>query len=59
MEGVSCPNCGSDAVVPIVYGTTTPELAERAAKREIRIGGYAVGVDKPNWACNNCGHLWK
>jgi predicted RNA-binding Zn-ribbon protein involved in translation (DUF1610 family) len=60
MAGTACPNCGrEDTIVPIVYGITTPEMAVRAAKMEIRIGGYAVGVDKPNWACNNCGHEWR
>lgn len=59
MEKPKCPNCGSDDVVPIVYGLTTPEMATRASKKEIRIGGYAVGVDKPDWACNNCGNVWK
>ncbi len=60
MKKPACPNCGrEDTVVPIIYGPTSPELAERVAKGEIRIGGYAVGVDKPKWACNNCGHLWK
>ena len=60
MQAPVCPNCGKqDTVVPIIYGSTTPEMAARAAKGEIRIGAYAVGVDKPDWACNNCGHVWK
>lgn len=59
MAKLACPNCGKDdKVVPIMYGTTTPEMAERAGRQEIRIGGYAVGTDKPSWACNNCGHTW-
>jgi predicted RNA-binding Zn-ribbon protein involved in translation (DUF1610 family) len=59
MAKPACPNCGNeDKVVPIIYGLTTPEMAEKVAKGEIRIGGYAVGVDKANWACNNCGHVW-
>lgn len=60
MARPACPNCGKeDTVVPIVYGSTTPEMAAKAAKLEIRIGGYAVGVDKAIWACNNCGHIWR
>ena len=56
----TCPNCGKeDGIVPIIYGLTTPEMAAKAASGELRIGGYAVGVDKPDWACKNCGHTWK
>jgi hypothetical protein len=46
-------------IVRILYGMTTPEMAASAAKGEARIGGYAVGVNKPDWACNHCGHTWK
>lgn len=59
MAKPACPNCSKDdATVPIRYGLTTKEMAERAAKGELRIGGYAVGIGRPDWACNNCGHTW-
>jgi hypothetical protein len=54
-----CPKCGkSDMIVPIRYGPTTSEMAARAGKGELRIGGYGVGRDLPDWACNNCGNTW-
>lgn len=60
MARPACPNCGNeDKVVPVIYGSTTPEMAERSARGEIRIGGYAVGTQVADWACNNCGHMWK
>jgi hypothetical protein len=59
MAGLKCPNCGNeDKVVPIIYGVVNQELAVRAEKNEIRVGGYAVGRYNPDWACNNCGHTW-
>lgn len=59
MEKPACPKCGNkDSVVPIIYGVVTKEIAERAEKDEIRVGGYAVGSGNPSWACNSCGHLW-
>lgn len=58
MEKPKCPNCGSENVVPIMYGVPTPEMVERSAKGEIKLGGYAVGPDMPDWSCKDCGYTW-
>jgi hypothetical protein len=53
-----CPKCGSDKVVPIVYGNTTFEMAKRAKAGEIHIGGEGIESNGSKWHCNDCGHQW-
>lgn len=55
---LKCPNCGSEDVVQIRYGIPTESMIEASKEGKIRLGGYAVGRGRPEFACNNCGHLW-
>ena len=50
----SCPGCGAVEVIPIVYGEPGPELAARAARREIVLGGCILDDDAARWFCRAC-----
>jgi hypothetical protein len=51
-----CPACKSARVVPVVFGMPGPELAARAARGEVVLGGCMVWGDErdPKWACLDC-----
>lgn len=53
-----CPECGSDRVVPIVYGLPDGELTGAFLRGEAAIGGCLVTGDDPSRACRACGHKW-
>lgn len=55
---IACPKCGSDMVVPIIYGMPNHEAFEEETRGEIRLGGCCVGPDDPAFACNSCDHEW-
>ncbi len=54
-----CPECGTDQVVPMVFGLPGPELAEEAQRGEVELGGCSITGDDPEWACRECGHRWR
>ena len=54
-----CPSCGSNAVVPIIYGLPGPELMEDAKSGKIEIGGCIVMSSNPTRKCKSCGHSWR
>ena len=51
----TCPRCGEQAVVPILYGYPTFEARDAAARREIALGGCIIYSGAPSWVCTNCG----
>ncbi len=53
-----CPQCGSQRVVPIVYGYPAPETARRAEAGEIRLGGCCITDHDPTWHCEDCDYAW-
>ena len=53
-----CPQCGSDKVVPVIYGMPTSELDDDEKAGKVRLGGCCVSLDSPDLACNNCGLKW-
>ncbi|GAB2971220.1 hypothetical protein GCM10027212_07430 [Actinotalea caeni] len=59
---VTCPECGSGRVVPIVYGMPAPELVEQAGRGDVELGGCCLMVDEhgrlvaPDRSCRACGH---
>jgi ribosomal protein L37AE/L43A len=55
---LNCPNCGSDRVMPIVYGFPSPALLDMAMQRFIAIGGCTVDGSESLWACDTCHHEW-
>ena len=52
----NCPNCGSSAVIPIMYGDPSPEAWAAAERGELSIGGCIVENGMPKWFCTNCYH---
>lgn len=56
MTTLSCPECGSSEVIPIVYGMPGPDLIEAEHRGEVVIGGCAIleGYD-PTHSCRACG----
>ena len=57
-ENPVCPECGSEDVIPIVYGKPGTELIERADKGEVILGGCVISDDSPFNHCNGCEHEW-
>ncbi|HEU0028833.1 MAG TPA: hypothetical protein VFQ25_17140 [Ktedonobacterales bacterium] len=49
-----CPECGSDSVVPIVYGLPTYETFQRAKSGEFVLGGCFLSDESPGWQCQAC-----
>ena len=54
-----CPRCGSEDVLPIVYGYPGPELAEESIAGKVKLGGCLVGPDSPEFYCKACRHEWR
>ena len=67
----ACPACGSDGVLPIMYGYPAPgaisngvdeegnEVTLDSHGNEIAMGGCIVEEGAPNFECKKCGHRWK
>ena len=50
-----CPDCGSDNIMPIVYGLIDdPEAIKQIENREFATGGCCVEEDSPKWQCRDC-----
>ena len=49
-----CPFCGSDEVVPIVWGYPGPDLIPDLEAGKIVLGGCVVSDRDPSWFCNHC-----
>lgn len=52
----SCPRCGSDKVVPLLYGLPPSEWVEAAGRGEITLGGPVIREGMPTRLCAACGH---
>ncbi len=52
-----CPKCQSGDGVPIVFGMPGLELARKAERGEVVLGGCCVmpGIE---WHCASCGYQW-
>ncbi|ADI02375.1 hypothetical protein [Syntrophothermus lipocalidus] len=57
-DKIVCPECGSNNVVPIVYGLPTWELRQKAEEGKIRLGGCCIYENSPRFACNDCNCAW-
>ena len=61
-KGQKCPECGSTAVIPWVFGLPCPgtedKLLSAEARGELMVGGCVMGPDSPKWHCNECRHDW-
>ena len=54
-DRATCAWCGTDVLVPIVYGYPDDELFEAGERGEVEIGGCIVEEDAPTDACHHCG----
>jgi hypothetical protein len=57
-ENPECPECGSEEVIPIVYGLPRPEIVRKAVYGEVILGGSTVHEDAPDLFCCSCGARW-
>ncbi len=55
----TCPRCGSQDVLPIVYGLPGPELTEESLAGKVALGGCVLSPEPPNHLCRNCRHRWR
>ena len=55
---LECPNCGSDRVLPLVYGFPSSELLDMAMQRFVNLGGCTVDGSESMWSCDSCRHQW-
>ena len=53
-----CPRCNSDEVIPILYGTPSPEMVEESRAGRVALAGRMVWPEAPDWRCVVCGHEW-
>jgi ribosomal protein L37AE/L43A len=53
-----CPSCGSDRVLPIVYGFPSPELLDMAMQSFVNLGECTVDGSESMWSCDSCHHKW-
>jgi hypothetical protein len=59
VERSTCPSCGSEDTLPIVYGPPTRELEEAARRGELVLGGCMFSFDAPDRVCRDCGSEWQ
>lgn len=57
----TCPECGAEATLPIVWGLPGPELQRLEREGKIVLGGCLVDGDDrdPEWECERCKHRWR
>ncbi len=55
----TCPMCGSEDVLPIVYGLPGRELTEQALAGRVALGGCVLFPDAPDRLCRDCHHQWR
>ena len=53
-----CPVCDSTDNVRIIYGLPGPELAKKADRGEVALGGCCFGPESPTRYCRACRHSW-
>ncbi|WAB81008.1 hypothetical protein OVN18_10645 [Microcella daejeonensis] len=60
LESTHCPDCGTVAPLPIVYGYPGPHHIRAALRGEIALGGQVHSPVRPSFECRNehCGHTF-
>lgn len=58
-EPACCPACGSQEIIPIIYGEPTEKTIQQAERGEIALGGCGQEIGAPNRKCKDCGYMWK
>src|SRR3954451_7056989 len=56
----SCPRCGGDRIVPVVFGFPTRETEAAAARGEFILGGDSLSPEvlHDNVGCADCCYRW-
>ncbi len=57
-DAKTCPRCGSDEVIPIVYGLPGERLIELVMAGKAKLGGCCVAKGMPVMRCKRCGYEW-
>ena len=55
----TCPMCGSEDAIPIVYGLPGRELTEESLTGRVALGGCVLFPDAPDRSCRDCHHQWR
>ncbi len=55
---LTCPKCGSENAVRIIYGEPTFESLEASARGEICLGGCCLELNDPLYVCQDCAYRW-
>lgn len=53
-----CPMCGSDAVIPILYGGLRDPTMTALETRGVLELGSSTAPDRPTSRCKDCEHAW-
>jgi len=56
---MTCPECLTSKVTPIVYGFPSPSLVDAARNGIVNLGGDYLTEGDPNWACRACRSRWR
>ncbi len=56
---MTCPECLSCKVMPIVYGFPSPALVTALKRSEVLLGGDYLVEGDPSWACRLCQSRWR
>ncbi|MDH5511136.1 MAG: hypothetical protein OEZ32_12400 [Nitrospinota bacterium] len=56
MDSISCPECGSDDIVPIRYGTPGAEMLQEVEEGKAVMGGCVLDEESPVGLCRACNH---
>ena len=60
-ETPACPKCGSDQVIPVLYGLPSKEAMEAGRRGELAFGGCCLPPqwsDMNRWCCKQCQFRW-
>lgn len=57
MASRKCPNCGSNEVIPVIFGDPKPESIEGERRGEVLLLGCNIPLERPRWYCRDCEHL--
>jgi hypothetical protein len=58
-QQLTCPDCGSDGPIPIVYGRPGAMLQQAEIDGRIKLGGCIIRESNPNWFCRVCEKRWQ
>jgi len=57
-SGIRCPQCGTEGVIPILYGMPAAMTIAAEQEGKLKLGGIMMLEDSPDWHCIGCGHEW-